>query len=704
MDLPVLLSRYIPRNRKDWARVYFGRAGLVRLWVDSLSTNFQSMASKQRENEKNNLKLEERDIPGAILPREIPEECNVVQLKRWLLCRGASTSGNKKQLVARFVFFAQLSSREIRFSLGRFKNYSYTCFLVFRVKDYIKSGLASKKLLDPDGGVNIARKKAELGVLDVVEPELTATFPSEAEGFTESLSDLPIVNFKTIWTYMVASLDAKKQLSTAKPLVKGFNFYKSGHVLVVKSINKDNRTYLKSQVLPSMKKTSAYSCFVILKKQGFVERAYCGCPAGVDGRCNHVAATLFCLEEFCKVRAQTSQNVDESACTSNPCKWNVPRKRKGDVVPISQMKFLKFEHGKEQEKKRVSTALPNGYDVRAPHQRNTSNTKIYEIYSKVKQFEAKNKKVLGLSHILQQSTPKELCDAVRLDHCYSLNCNTDVLEQEPDNADVPVDLISPIKYHPVPLKEIHTRCEKVKKALFVNEEKAKAIEVQTRNQSASQEWYLQRKFRITASKSYRCAALKPSTSPTKALREVLGYNDNYASEAMKAGISKEQEIISQYITEKSKSHDHTVTVERCGFFVNLTHPFLGASPDGLVTDNGESGLLELKFIQTFQSETVEQALIRKRICFVQNEVHLNTKHKYFYQVQHQMYVTGKTWCDFVVKGSSGGPLFIERVYFNQSFWDTVLGKLDTFFHLHMLPEIAYPSVKYGAPRLNLRGF
>ena len=76
----------------------------------------------------------------------------------------------------------------------------------------------------------------------MVEPELTSTVPSEAEGFTESLSGLPIVNFKTIWTYMVACLDAKKQLSTAKPLFKEFNFYKSGHVLVVRSINKDNKT------------------------------------------------------------------------------------------------------------------------------------------------------------------------------------------------------------------------------------------------------------------------------------------------------------------------------------------------------------------------------------------------------------------------------------------------------------------------------
>ena len=30
-----------------------------------------------------------QDIPGANLPRETVEECTVVQVKRWLVCRGA---------------------------------------------------------------------------------------------------------------------------------------------------------------------------------------------------------------------------------------------------------------------------------------------------------------------------------------------------------------------------------------------------------------------------------------------------------------------------------------------------------------------------------------------------------------------------------------------------------------------------------------
>jgi hypothetical protein len=212
----------------------------------------------------------------------------------------------------------------------------------------MKSGLATKSLRDPDGGIRLARKKAELGVIEEVEPEVKTSFPTE--GFSDSLDGLPLITFKAVWTYMVACMEAKRQLSTAKPLVKGFNFYKSGHVLTVKSCTKQDtmKTYIKSQVLPSMKKTSAYSCYIILRKNGLVQRAFCGCPAGIDGRCNHVAATLFCLEEFCKARDK--QEATKDSCTSQQCKWNVPRKRKGDLMPITDMQFKKHEYGKKKAK------------------------------------------------------------------------------------------------------------------------------------------------------------------------------------------------------------------------------------------------------------------------------------------------------------------------------------------------------------------
>ena len=76
--------------------------------------------------------------------------------------------------------------------------------------------------------------------------------------------------------------------------------------------------------------------------------------------------------------------------------------------------------------------------------------------------------------------------------------------------------------------------------------------------------------------------------------------------------------------------------------------------DGLVEDPSVAqaqGLMEVKYIQTQDGESLNDALIRNRICINRENPVVNTKHKYFYQVQQQMYVTNRHWSDFVVKGS-----------------------------------------------------
>ena len=47
--------------------------------------------------------LREEDIPGALLNGREPSQLHVVELKRWLKCRGATTSGRKQDLVKRLV-------------------------------------------------------------------------------------------------------------------------------------------------------------------------------------------------------------------------------------------------------------------------------------------------------------------------------------------------------------------------------------------------------------------------------------------------------------------------------------------------------------------------------------------------------------------------------------------------------------------------
>ena len=47
-----------------------------------------------------NVELNEEDVPGSSLCKEV-EKCSVLELKRWLQCRGLKISGSKQQLINR---------------------------------------------------------------------------------------------------------------------------------------------------------------------------------------------------------------------------------------------------------------------------------------------------------------------------------------------------------------------------------------------------------------------------------------------------------------------------------------------------------------------------------------------------------------------------------------------------------------------------
>ena len=575
--------------------------------------------------------------------------------------------------------------------------------------------LKAGKLVDPDGGINIAKKKAQLGLYENISPESLKGFPSE--GYTDELSDVPHVDYNMIWKFMVQNV-AGKGTSTAKPLVKGYNFFRSDHVVKLEKIsnlNDDGLCHIRGRILPSMNKTTVYSAFITLREKK-VLRAKCACPAGIEGHYNHIAALLFFLEEFC------AQNGNNDACTSQPCVWNKPsRKRKVDNVPIHQVNFVKHDHGKTNS---VKMGGHPSKDVRAVHQRNLNNTDLYNFRHKLESLANKGQEI-GLLHILPRKTTQEVLEDINHDHNY---CNfpsrteiTQTCEQHelpgstqdhtsatPSNIISQGDIISPPKVHPVSFEELKERCGRIKRKLTLNDDQINLIEAETMDQSrtvhSNLKWNEYRKVRITASKCKRVAAMKETTCPKSALEEILQYKQPYQSDLMREGLQKESEIITEYITEMHRN-GHEVTVTKSGLVVSATHGFLGSSPDGLVHDPLESssdGLVEAKYITVNSGETLRDALLRKGICKLVGgqKMTINRNHQYFYQVHQQMFCTKKCWTDFVVKG--GSEIYIERLYFDESFWNNVLPKLESFFNNIMLPELAYPRVKYGLCCLDLR--
>ena len=429
-----------------------------------------------------------------------------------------------------------------------------------------------------------------------------------------------------------------------------------------------------------MKKSSVYTCFISLSSLGYVLQAKCACPAGI------MAATLFGLDSFHK-KKNSMQSEESLSCTSKPCSWSVPPKRKGQVSPIGEMKFCKHNYDKEARQSSQSLFTP-GKDVRAPHQQSWTEEKLKLMLEQLQKLQQQTGQRIGWCHILPQEIPQEDNEDLSL-ATINQQCQQSIA------VGCYSDIISSIKAHesPISLAGIKGRCARVKKKLLVTKE----IEKETREQSNSPLWFQHRRARITASKCYRVAVMRPSTSLTKAIKEIL-YSKVKPTREMKEGLEKEPEIIAEYIQHQINAGHVGLKVSKCGLLVSEAEGFLGANPDGLVEDPSTTdphGLLEMKYIQTDGVESLEEDLVRKRICVKNNTgLTVNRQHQYFYQMQQVMYVSQRNWIDLAVKGSQSSKLYIERVDLDQELWKSVKEKLHFFFDRHICPELAYPQVKF----------
>lgn len=101
--------------------------------------------------------------------------------------------------------------------------------------------------------------------------------------------------------------------------------------------------------------------------------------------------------------------------------------------------------------------------------------------------------------------------------------------------------------------------------------------------------------------------------------------ESYINAAMQRGTELEPVAREMYILNQ-----FDVSVKEVGFIPHPTIENAGASPDGLVNDDG---LIEIKCPNTWT-----------HIEFMQS---LKPKQEYILQMQWQMMCTGRKWCDFV---------------------------------------------------------
>ena len=182
------------------------------------------------------------------------------------------------------------------------------------------------------------------------------------------------------------------------------------------------------------------------------------------------------------------------------------------------------------------------------------------------------------------------------------------------------------------------------------------IEASTKGQAKADEWFLERIFRVTASKcKLICTRKRDFMSLCK---QLLYVTPPTHLPALEYGRRKEPEAVQRYADAFPRR-----CVSECGLIVKPDAMFLAASPDRLVVDPdavSKEGLLEVKCPFATSDPPRSAARAKKGFCLKEENgnVRLNRSHQYFYQVKSIL--QNFVWCIVacVERNSSQSTIFI----------------------------------------------
>lgn len=143
---------------------------------------------------------------------------------------------------------------------------------------------------------------------------------------------------------------------------------------------------------------------------------------------------------------------------------------------------------------------------------------------------------------------------------------------------------------------------------------------------------------------------------------------------------------------------YTFQVKASGFIINPDLPWIGASPDGMVTCTCHGdGVLEIKCPFNSRDRSLNESCRDSSFCLCIGEdgtMELKTDHKFMYQVQVQMHVSMVSYCDFIVWTPQ--EFFIQRIKYDPVFFHNAYLEVVEFIKTRVLPELL--GKWYTAPR------
>ncbi|KAL2104392.1 hypothetical protein ACEWY4_001260 [Coilia grayii] len=384
----------------------------------------------------------------------------------------------------------------------------------------------------------------------------------------------------------------------------------------------------------------------------------CSCVAG-KGFCNHIVALLYQTAHYLQLGHKTVPAP--LACTSDLQRWHRPRTQGIHPELVSHVVVQKPTTGGSSG---VRSTLYQAYSGPFP------DPDLMAAGAKLHQVQPLPLIALvldGLSDI--ELTPSKFGPVPRGSpmsyHCPPETSSDITLHQlSPEFPALPLPLdraLSNLSFVPTLHQQLHLH------SLQVSPQMANEIEKGTRQQSRCPAWAQLRQPRLTASRFREaCASWEGNVDPEAAAKALAG---QMQTPAMLRGLQMESEVLSIYAKLKD------VNVMSFGFVISPGAPHLGASPDGRVYDPSESppfGLVEVK------STTKHDALQVAHLKSENGSVSLRRSHRYYWQVQGQLAVTGLEWCDFVTDTQAN--VYVERIWRDNEFILKMKNKLDLFYY------------------------
>ena len=230
----------------------------------------------------------------------------------------------------------------------------------------------------------------------------------------------------------------------------------------------------------------------------------------------------------------------------------------------------------------------------------------------------------------------------------------------------------------------------MKEKVTKTDEEIKSIENDSIEQSNSDIWKKERHVRLTSS-NFGKVISRRSTNVSGLLVERMLYSKFKGNLHTIRGLSQERHTITEY------ENKFSCKVTKTGLRICSKYPCLGASTDGIVHVNNDEGLLEIKNLLQTNTILIKDAPKKiKNFCLEEkdNKLMLKRNHEIFYQIQGQLNIFEKDWCDLVIRRMNPYDIFVERVYRDSLLWETeMVPKLTMFYEKFLLPELALP--RYG---------